>query len=335
MFDFYGLYALWFELGGGREAYKLAVEHPQPHSRRKLIDTAFTDCTWALAKALPQAMFDAIKVELEHVEDETLIPTESYRRWAESRGDAKLLRLVQFGQVTLPDDPLGALGWERVRAILAAPFWQEHADLYCGPAWAAILTKAVELLDAYKRDLALLVLVKKIDEIYDLEHNTGSLGTKLGNLAISKADLDVRAGLTSVQAFQQLVSPSVKRLIMAAKGQLGKSHGAVIRAQPKPELWTIIRMDNPLQDLAVKEAGATHDHDAILALKSDVQSYEHWTGPPEDFKFSAQPLTRPSDPRKRLFVGTTAGGKLVINGKTYDKALFNVELYETANPRDL
>ena len=332
MFDFYGLYSIWFELGSGKEAYKIAVTQPTSARRQQLIDETFEVCTEALAKALPAAMLDAVKLELGHLEDETLVPTAAYQKWAAGTGDHKLIRLAQFGEVKLPANIFGELGWDRVRSILAAPFWQEHCDLYGGPAWAAILTKAVDLLDAYKQHLGILALVRRIDEIYDLEHNTGSLGTKLGDLAITKADLDVRARLTSTRSFINLASPPVKNLITASLGLLDKSRGSVVKAVPKPELWAIIHMDSPLQELAAKEVKSGHGHDAIMALKADVQAYAK---SPADFEFASMPLCRPSDPRKRLFVGMAEGDKIIIHGHAYDKKLFNVEIYEAASPRDL
>lgn len=238
MFDFYALYALWFVAGEGKRSYGYADGSIVNNRRGATIDDWFHASTMRFGSKMAQETLQAVKDELENVEDEYLIPPKAYKEWADSTGDDVLKSLYSekpvsaaefygldsdsradpdlttMGRVKLPENPIATLGVDRVFAILGAPFWKEHADLYAGKAWAKIFEAAINVVRAVKADRLTgeTGAIMAIDKLMDLEHNTGQLVGKIEG-APSTQDLDTRAGIRNVSDFMPHVSRPVADLI--------------------------------------------------------------------------------------------------------------------------
>ncbi len=98
--------------------------------------------------------------------------------------------------------------------LFTAPFWRsKRSDLYGGPAWATITERFGKLLDAFKRK-DMNALAMEVDHTYDLDHNTGSIGSKYPpGKRVSGWSLDRRAEIGTLKDFSKRVSPSVAALI--------------------------------------------------------------------------------------------------------------------------
>lgn len=228
LYDLTALYTLWWAEGSGRAAYNRMGHKDQdvtiaPHARAKAIDYAFEECLATATRVLLHDARCAIHDELTDFIDETLIPTDEILAWAKNRpkilhiimrdvngAPTKSTEFLRAGMAQLP--PFTDIGYDTACEIFSCPLWGKYADMFGGPLWAKITT-AVKTLDAHK-DASPKDLMFYIDRLYDLEHNTGTLGEKLSPRSrVSKKALDTRARLTTAKEFLPYVSDFVKRLI--------------------------------------------------------------------------------------------------------------------------
>jgi hypothetical protein len=214
--DLYALYALWWEIGGGKEAYNYDDFNIRNHKVRERINRYFEEALVTIANKLLVEAKDAVGDEAEHVYDEILFsdydghkPLSEIVIWFKENN---LLR--KFKQYY---DNNGSIKWfdlfnyDQTINMFSAPFWR-HANLYGGEKWAAI-TQAVKELDNAIRREDVTKLMGSFDKLMDLEHNTGNLYSKLNQMKVSKKTLDLRAGFRSVKEFQPYVSDQVSKLI--------------------------------------------------------------------------------------------------------------------------
>lgn len=235
MYDLYALYALWWEVGSGRESYgtsSYARTVPVNAMRAKAVDQAFETCVLALAHRMVEELKHLIYDEAQNCCDEYLVEPESLDAWLQN--EASELEKAFVGRNELeagmhcfelvPEKEF----WQKAGLtgawkIFAAKFWEE-CDMYGGEAWCVITAGCMNLLGKIKHDAPIKSILKAIDEIYDLEHNTGAVFNKSGcSLKVSKANLDNRAGIRKVQDFLPLVSSHVAAMITSAKNILPES----------------------------------------------------------------------------------------------------------------
>jgi hypothetical protein len=207
--DFYGLYFLWFKVEGWQGKYDTGVIANE--AKVRLIRDSFWSATVSQAKYLGAGVLKAVKDEFSNIYDDYLIPPELIRKWGYDNPTlyAKIIELRdQSGSFwdifTIPD----------LVNIFNAPFWRNsESDLYGGPPWAKICQALGVLLEATKvGDMSKLAMA--IDNIYDLDHNTGSISSKFpAKSRVDKDILDKRAAIKSLDDFIPLVSPSVRGMI--------------------------------------------------------------------------------------------------------------------------
>ena len=120
------------------------------------------------------------------------------------------------------------------------PGWtNEKSDIFGGKKWADIVNATRDLISAWKNDRgqsSLKNIIYAIDKIYDLEHHTGAVGEKLGDLFVSKSLLNKRFSAKSVQDLVNLgVSPYVKNLSNAVQSLARQS--PLNERIMKPDSW--------------------------------------------------------------------------------------------------
>ncbi len=199
----YALYTLWWEEGSGKESYGYHPDTFQPSRREDIIGKAFEDCLSVVAKTLLEECREALFDEASNVFDMHLINPETVLKWARSHEFVRALH------------SLGArkgMSYQDYAMLFSAPFWEDECDLYGGKKWADI-SLAVMNLDAEFRRGNSVSLMGAVDRLLDLEHNTGSLGSKLTKMKVSKRTLDLRAGFTCSKDFLPYVSGPIARLI--------------------------------------------------------------------------------------------------------------------------
>jgi hypothetical protein len=238
MFDWYALAALWFALGRGKVEFGYAkplvgdkvsnYDAPSkgtvsaavvPAQREEAINAAFEECTRQLAIRLVNAIKEAVVSEAENMVDEHLIPTAALV--AEAKVDRVIAKLVKNGVVIFPADFWATFTYREAVKLFQSRLWETHCDFYGGKAWATITTHLMALHNALKNAGNVVALSRAIDEIYDLEHNTASLASKLGPEAkVSEKDLDTRFDLKKATDYLPYVSPYVASLIVTSKNYL-------------------------------------------------------------------------------------------------------------------
>lgn len=224
MFDFYALYALWWAHGSGREEYGYMSSDSKDMLRRRHIDKAFEACAFQLAEAMCSAMSDAIYEEAEDACDKCLIPAYVFAKWLRHSAPKEMadlyLKHLRKSEEEFEHPPRGKfwqiVGFDGAKKLFEAPFWEEHADQFGGPKWATITEATRALFDAFKHDKPAKDVAVYIDRIYDLRHNSDSIGAKLGPLKVSTKALDIRAGLKSPAEFLPYVSDDVANMIRAS-----------------------------------------------------------------------------------------------------------------------
>lgn len=208
--DLYALYALWWELGGGKSAYNYEDTNVRNYKIREKVDRYFEEALVVIANTLLQESKDAIADEAENIFDEYLIPSKAIVAWfKENNLLPKLAEAYNDGKGGKWFD---VFDYGDTISIMSAPFWKEHANLYGGQKWAEI-TQAVKELDNAIRRENVSALMGSFDKLMDLEHNTGNLYSKLKKMKVSKNTLDLRAGFKSAKDFQPHVSDQVAKLI--------------------------------------------------------------------------------------------------------------------------
>jgi hypothetical protein len=208
--DLYALYALWWELGGGKSAYNYEDTNVRNYKVREKVDRYFEEALVVIANTLLQESKEAIADEAENIFDEYLIPSKEVVTWfKENNLLPKLAKAHNEGKGGIWFD---VFDYNDTTSIMSAPFWEKNANLYGGKKWAEI-TQAVKELDNAIRREKVSALMGSFDKLMDLEHNTGNLYSKLNKMKVSKDTLDLRAGFGSPKDFQPYVSDQVAKLI--------------------------------------------------------------------------------------------------------------------------
>jgi hypothetical protein len=208
--DLYALYALWWDMGGGKQSSGYEQTNIRNHKIKEKIDRYFEEALVVISNTLLQESKDAIADEAENIFDEHLIPSQEVVKWfKENHLLPKLAKAYNDGKGGVW---FSVFDYGETIHILSAPFWEEHANLYGGEKWATI-TRAIQQLDNALRRENVQVLINTFDKVMDLEHNTGNLYSKLHKMKVSKDILDLRAGFRSPKDFLPHVSPQVAKLI--------------------------------------------------------------------------------------------------------------------------
>lgn len=219
VYDLYCLYALFWEEGGGKEAYGYNPATFSNHKREDLISRTFEECLAKVAETLIAEGREALKDEAEQCLDQHLIDPNAVFQWArKAEFVPSLTRFINGGR----------FGYAEYVQLFAAPFWKEETDWYGGQPWAEI-SEALMRLDAQFRRGNAIPLMGAVDRVFDIEHNTGTLTSKFKHLKVSKQTLDLRAGFTKSQDFIPHVSSSVKRLIRAEPRQMAEGAEMTLR----------------------------------------------------------------------------------------------------------
>jgi hypothetical protein len=210
--DLYALYTLWWDMGAGKDAYGHEQGNIHNHKRVERVNHYFSEALAKISDILLKECRVAVADEAEYVFEKHLLPGKAVFEWIMNREERLLPKL---GKVY---EEGGAVAWfkhmsyEDTMTIFSAPFWEEYNELYGGKNWLKI-TQAVRDLDATIRRGKDKDLMFAVDKLLDLEHNTGSISSKLDKIKVSKNTLDLRAGFRSVQEFRPYVSPQVAALI--------------------------------------------------------------------------------------------------------------------------
>lgn len=220
--DLYALYALWWELGGGKSAYGYEDTNVRNYKVREKVNRYFEEALVVITNTLLKEAKDSLADEAEHIFDQILFsnyrnnegemqkPLEEIVKWFKDRD------MLQKFKEAYNDGKGGVwfdvFDYNDTISIMAAPFWKKHANLYGGQKWAEI-TQAVKELDNAIRREKVSSLMGSFDKLMDLEHNTGNLYSKLDKMKVSKNTLDLRAGFRSPKDFQPYVSDQVAKLI--------------------------------------------------------------------------------------------------------------------------
>lgn len=208
--DLYALYALWWELGGGKATYNYEDTNVRNYKVREKVDRYFEEALTVISNTLLQEAKHAIADEAENIFDEYLIPSKDVVAWFRENG--LLPKLAEAYNDGKGGKWFDVFNYGDTINIMSAPFWKEHANLYGGEKWAEI-TQAVKYLDNAIRRENVAALMGSFDRLMDLEHNTGNLYSKLNKMKVSKDTLDLRAGFRSAKEFQPYVSDQVAKLI--------------------------------------------------------------------------------------------------------------------------
>lgn len=218
--DLYALYALWWELGGGKASYGYEDTNVRNYKVRAKVDRYFEEALVVISNTLLEESKEAIADEAEHLFDDILFS--NYYDGNELQ--KPLMEIVQWFKENellkkFKDAYNNGEGgrWFKIfdynttSYIFSAPFWR-HANLYGGDKWVTITETTRQLDNAIRRE-KVQNLMNAFDKFMDLEHNTGSLYSKLKRMKVSKETLDLRAGFRSAEEFKPYVSPQVARLI--------------------------------------------------------------------------------------------------------------------------
>jgi len=214
--DLYALYALWWEIGGGKSAYDYADTNTRNYKVRERINRYFEEALVTIANKLLEEAKDAIGDEAENIFDGSLFyydenknPFQEIVLWFKENNLLRKFKEFHDGGGNIPW--MKIFNYDQTINVFSAPFWR-HANLYGGEKWA-VITQAVKELDNAIRREDVAKLMGSFDKLMDLEHNTGNLYSKLNQMKVSKNTLDLRAGFRSVKEFQPYVSDQVSKLI--------------------------------------------------------------------------------------------------------------------------
>jgi len=214
--DLYALYALWWELGGGKAAYNYEDPNIRNHKVRERINRYFEEALVTISNIFLEESKEAVGDEAAHVFDEILFsdydgykPLQDIVIWFKDNN-----MLHQFKEFYDGGDTakwFQIFDYNQTIRVFSAPFWK-HASLYGGEKWA-LITQAVRELDNAVRREKVVNLMGSFDKLMDIEHNTGNLYSKLNRMKVNKKTLDLRANFRSPSDFQPYVSDQVAKLI--------------------------------------------------------------------------------------------------------------------------
>lgn len=254
MFDFYALYALWWDLGSGRSVYGHSPTHVSFAGRQRRIDWMMAESAQDLAEALLEDVWNAACAEATHAVEDYVIPTQEAWQWFKQDKDR-----MRFGQVLIDrmndwhSDGVAARGaasrefvtWEDLADLFGQDFWQltgytdedgtRQEQHFGGSPWSDICYAARDLqrkLETYRNsdnDRALVTLIGAVDHLYDLEHNSATLGEKLERMEVTTSDLNRRATMKSAIDFLPVTSPPVAALLRAAEAEISRYEEGFIK----------------------------------------------------------------------------------------------------------
>jgi hypothetical protein len=222
--DLYTLYHLWWLYGGGKEAYGYDKTNATiPTRLEEKINDYFEHAVFFVGKKLIEESLEAIYDEMENIVDEYIIPDQPSLYNYIQKNNIPLKVDGSTGTLSLPEprEYWGKIGLSGSYKLFKFPGWiNPQSDLYGGEKWADIVNEVRNLSVAWKkgrRAKDAKDVMFAIDRLYDLEHNTGTLGSKLKTMSINKSDLDARANAKNLQDLVNLgVSPQVKNLVKSA-----------------------------------------------------------------------------------------------------------------------
>jgi hypothetical protein len=204
--DLYALYTLWWEMGAGKEAAGYQQDNIVNYKRSEGVNRYFEECLAVVSNVLLRESKEAIADEAENVFDPYLLPSKRVFAWVQEND-----LMQNFHKAYNDKQWWKHFTYGQTMDMFNADFWEE-ADMYGGEKWAGI-TNAVRTLDAAIRRGKDKDLMYAVDKLLDIEHNTGSLSSKLTKMKVDKNTLDLRAGFRSVQEFKPYVSSQVAQLI--------------------------------------------------------------------------------------------------------------------------
>jgi hypothetical protein len=225
--DLYALYTLWFELGGGKSAYGYEETNIRNFKLTERVKRYFEEALAVVCKIILEETKQAIAEEADYVFDNVLFSPEKAREagvnplkeivlWFKEAGMLRKFQTTYHDGLNVAEDWFKEFDYNETIAVFNAPFWR-HANLYGGKKWADITEVTKDLDAAYRRGNE-KDLMYNLDKFMDLEHNTGSLFTKLDKMKVENNTLNKRAGFRSAQEFLPYVSPQVAGLIKASVG---------------------------------------------------------------------------------------------------------------------
>lgn len=214
--DLYALYSLWWDFGGGKESGGYEQGNIRNYKVKERVDRFFEEALVVIADNLLKESKVAIEDEIENIFDSYLINPEDVMEWFKENG---LLRELK----TAYNDGEGGkwfkvFSYGKTMDIFGAPFWEKNAEFYGGDKWVEI-TQAVRDLDNALRRENVQNLMFAVDKLMDLEHNTGSLSSKLNKVKVNKKTLDLRSQFKSPKDFMPYVSPQVQKLLGLYRGE--------------------------------------------------------------------------------------------------------------------
>lgn len=239
--DLYALYHMWWLYGSGKESYGYTRTSNLPSRLENTIDDFFIHAVFHHGKVLTEALLAAIYDELENMTDDYIIPDQqSVAQYADKHGIRLLTNADGSLSLPQPRDFWSSVGLNGAYKLFAFPGWKnEKSDLYGGERWMKIVNATRDLVAAWKKGRKgkdAVDLMYAIDKVYDLEHNTGAMGTKLGKLAVDKSILDKRFQAKSLQDLVNIgVSPDVKNLAKSAS-HFGKDE-PITECVREPSTW--------------------------------------------------------------------------------------------------
>lgn len=224
--DLYALYTLWFELGGGKSAYGYEETNIRNFKLAEKVKRYFEESLAVICKVILDETKKSIADEAEYVFDDVLFspdkakeagenPLKEIVMWFKDAGMLRKFQAAYHDGLVVNGDWFNEFDYNDTISVFNAPFWR-HANLYGGKKWADITTVTKDLDAAYRRGSE-KDLMYNLDRFIDLEHNTGSLFSKLDKMKVNKETLDKRAEFKSVEDFLPYVSPQVASLIKACR----------------------------------------------------------------------------------------------------------------------
>ena len=234
MFDFYALYALWWDIGSGKVAYGYPQNQVGTYGRSTRIDRMMEESAHAVAQGLVDETWNAAVDEASHAVESFVIPYQEAWEWFKQSHSR-----MKLGRVLLNDihswsyeisrrrarEAKNHTSWDELASLFSHPMWGHtgfiddegisYQQSYGGPPWVTICYAAKDL----ERKLShsnLLGIISSVDRFYDLEHNSATIGEKLSTMQVTRSDLDRRASMRSVSDFLPVVSPPVANIIRAS-----------------------------------------------------------------------------------------------------------------------
>ena len=243
LYSWYTAYSLWWEVGSGKRTPTYynpdgwAIGTIVPDMLVRKVDELFESITYQLARKMVDVGGKLVHEEIENICDPSLVPADVLRYWLHNDALPSVRMSFHFddntGEYVMPSyhDFWSTCGWNGAVQLLSADLWQSWAETdagwvpdgkpfyWGGSKWSDICRCFIDLISAIKHD-NLHSVAYRIDRIYDVQHNTGSLFSKHCPLQVSKADLDNRAEIRDISGFIPHVPQQLVSLIMTCRRYL-------------------------------------------------------------------------------------------------------------------